>query len=85
MNWELHLTKKVKKATRRFPLTDQKRIAKTMREMSLSPFLGDMIKIHGEENTWRKRIGNYRIFCEIISRDRIIYVFRVERRTSTTY
>lgn len=85
MNWELHLTKKVRKAIRRFPLTDQKHIAKTMREMSLNPFLGDIEKIKGEENIWRRRVGAYRIFCEIVSQDRIIYVFRVERRTSSTY
>ena len=85
MNWELHLRKKAKKAIRRFPLADQKHIAKTMREISQDPFSGDIGKIEGEENTWRRRVGAYRIFYEIVSRDRIIYVFRVERRTSGTY
>jgi len=51
----------------------------------LNPFLGDIEKIKGEENIWRRRVGAYRIFCEIVSQDRIIYVFRVERRTSSTY
>ena len=70
---------------RRFPLADQKHIAKTMREISQNPFSGDIGKIEDEENTWRRRVGAYRIFYEIVSRDKTIYVFRVERRTSSTY
>ena len=85
MNWGLHLTKKVRKAIRRFPLADQKHISKTMREISQNPFSGDIGKIEGEENTWRRRIGAYRIFYEVIVPDKIILVFRVERRTSSTY
>jgi mRNA-degrading endonuclease RelE of RelBE toxin-antitoxin system len=39
----------------------------------------------GEENVWRRRAGAYRIFYELIPKTKIIYVFRVERRTSKTY
>ena len=85
MNWGLHLTKKVRKAIRRFPLADQKHIAKTMREISQNPFSGDIGKIEGQQNTWRRRIGAYRIFYEIVSQERAIYVFLIERRTSSTY
>lgn len=86
MNWELHLRKKVKKITRRFPKKDQIRITQALRELTFNPYIGDIEKIEGEENTWRRRIGAYRIFYEIYPREReIIYVFRVERRTSKTY
>ena len=85
MNWELHLRKRVKKHLLRFPKKDQAYIAAGLRELTVNPYLRDIEKISGEENTWRRRIGNYRIFYEIVSRDKIIYVFRVERRTSSTY
>jgi len=39
----------------------------------------------GEENVWRRRVGAYRIFYELISKEKTINVFRVERRTSKTY
>ena len=47
--------------------------------------MGDIEKMKGEINNWRKRIGNYRIFYEIIPKDKTIYVFHVERRASNTY
>ena len=42
-------------------------------------------KMKGEKNVWRKRIGSYRLFYEIIQDENIIHVFHVERRTTTTY
>lgn len=39
----------------------------------------------GEENVWRRRVGSYRIFYEIIVDKKIIYVYDVKRRTSSTY
>jgi len=39
----------------------------------------------GEENVWRRRIGAYRIFYKIRVSEKIILVFKLERRTSKTY
>ncbi len=41
--------------------------------------------MEGEENTWRRRIGAYRVLYEIHPDKKIIYVFEIKRRTSTTY
>lgn len=38
-----------------------------------------------EENSWRRRVGNYRIFYKIYIATKVILVFRIERRTSSTY
>lgn len=85
MNWELHLRKRVKKHLLRFPKKDQIYIAAVLRELTADPYSGDIKKISDEEGVWRRRIGAYRIFYEIILQDRVVYVFRVERRTSKTY
>lgn len=85
MNWELHLRKRAKKHLLRFPKKDQIYIATCLRELVASPYSGDIKKISDEENDWRRRIGAYRLFYEIIPESRIIYVFRIERRTSKTY
>lgn len=48
-------------------------------------FNGDIQKMKGEYNAWRKRIGAYRLFYEIVNSEKIIHVFNLERRSSNTY
>ena len=85
MNWELHLRNRAKKSLSRFPKKDQIYIAIGLRELVTNPYSGDFKKILGEENSWCRRIGAYRIFYEIIPQEKTIFVFRIERRTSKTY
>ena len=85
INWELKVRSGVNKELSKFPLEEQERITKAIDNLPLNPYAGDVEKIKDAENTWRRRIGNYRIFYEIVFRDRTIYVFHVERRTSKTY
>ncbi len=85
MNWELHIRKRVKKHLLRLPKQNRVYIAIGLRELAINPYSGDMEKISGEENVWRRRVGAYRVFYEIKNNEKIIYVFRVERRTSKTY
>jgi len=85
MNWELRLRKKDKKIIHRFPKKEQIRIIQALRELVFDPYTGDVEKIKGEKNSWRRRVGAYRIFYEIYPQQKVIYVFRVECRTSKTY
>lgn len=85
MNWELIVDDFVKKQLKRIPRHDAERLLSAINEFVVNPFAGDIEKMEGEKKTWRRRIGNYRIFYEIVSRDRTIYVFHIERRTSSTY
>lgn len=86
VGWQLKIRNKALKDTAKFPKKDQERITNVIeKEIGLNPYLGDIEKIKGEENSWRRRIGAYRIFYEIITQEKIIYIFRVERRTSKTY
>ena len=85
MNWELHLRKRVKKYLLRFPQKDQIYIAAGLKKLVINPYSGDIEKILGEENVWRRRVSAYRIFYEIISQEKVIRVFRIEHRTSKTY
>ena len=84
-NWELKVRNKIYKLVSRFPKKDRERIINTIESLPINPFEGDIEKMKGEENIWRRRVGAYRIFCEIIPQEKVIYVFRVERRTSKTY
>lgn len=85
INWDLRIKNKVYKELSKLPLEERGRITKIIDNLPHNPYIGDVEKIKDEENMWRRRVGNYRIFYEIISRERIIYIFHIERRTSSTY
>lgn len=67
------------------PESDRNKIMNTIEKLSLNPFYGDIEKMKGEENSWRRRTGSYRIFYEIIDTDRTVYVYSIKRRASKTY
>lgn len=84
-NWRLRVRDKVYKEISKFSANDNERVLKVIENLSLDPYAGDIEKMKGDVKTWRRRIGNYRIFYEIIPEDGVIYVFHAERRTSKTY
>lgn len=85
MNWELHLRGHVKKTIRRLSEKDRMRIAEALKELRSDPYMGDIEKLEGEENSWRRRIGAFRITYEVDAKEKIIRIFKIKRRTSTTY
>ncbi len=48
-------------------------------------YAGDVRKMQGEEDVWRRRVGPYRIFYEVLSEEKLIHVYEVARRASITY
>ena len=84
-NWELRVGNKVFKDLSRLPKSDQRVLSGAIRNLVVDPYGGDIQKMRGEDNSWRRRVGNYRIFYEILVANKIISVFHVERRSSNTY
>ena len=84
-NWALQIDQEVFKSLKKIPQHYAKRILSVIDTIPFNPFYGDIQKMQSEENTWRRRVGAYRIFYEVIPNGKIIYVFRVERRTSKIY
>lgn len=85
MSWEVLIHPKVKKELKRFPPKDARRIEETFHQFRTNPFAGDVEKMEGEENVWRRRIGSYRISYELFSKRKVVFIYRVKRRTTTTY
>lgn len=83
--WILEVKDDIWKKAARFPIKDRKRISEVIEKLPDNPYAGDIEKMKGEENVWRRRIGNYRIFYEVVSDRYSIYVFKIERRVSKTY
>jgi len=84
-NWDLQVDPGVFKALRKIPRHDAEALLVVVRLLPAGPYFGDIQKMRGEENTWRRRAGAYRIFYKIKTAEKVILVFRVERRTSKTY
>ena len=85
MAWNLHIAKSVAKKIKKFPPKDRNRIIIVIRSFTLGPYSGDIEKIKGEINTWRKRIGNFRILYEVGIKNKLILIRHIRRRTTTTY
>ena len=84
-NLVLQVDNSVYKFLEKIPKKDAEVIFDVIENLPENPFLGDIQKIKGEENSWRRRVGNYRIFYEIIPKENLIYVYEAKRRTSNTY
>jgi len=85
MGWRIKIARRVLKEAKRFPKKDAKRLLLVLEELTKNPYQGDIEKIKGEENVWRRRVGDYRIIYEILPNRKFIWVFDIRRRTSTTY
>lgn len=85
MNYQLVVDTTARKQIKKFPKKDAEHIVVIMTTMQQDPYSGDTTKLQGRGNTWRRRIGSYRIFYEIYADQSIIYVFNIKRRTSKTY
>lgn len=84
-NWDLDIDPSVLKTLKRVPVRDAAPILAVIRLLPADPYFGDLKKMKGEEETWRRRVGSYRIFYKLKRIEKIVLVFRVERRTSHTY
>lgn len=84
-NWGLQVDPIVYKSLKKMPRHDAERLLAVIEGLLVDPFSGDIQKMSGEKNVWRKRIGAYRIRYELIKEEKIVHVFQVERRASKTY
>jgi len=84
MAWTVLLAGPARKSLSRVPAADHKRLLAALDEMQHDPFRGDVRKLQGLPGL-RRRVGNWRIFFELVPEQRQVVVTAVERRTSTTY
>ena len=84
MPWRIDVADNTNKFLVRIPRKDCTRIKAVLQKMTENPYEGDLAKLKGDL-VWRRRIGSYRIFFEIYESERIVRVYGIERRTSSTY
>ena len=85
MNWRLIIDNSTKKQLARIPKYETVRLVAVIHELAVNPYAGDIEKMRGEKDVWRRRVGAYRIFYELYTSKSVVLVFGVKRRTSSTY
>lgn len=68
------------KALRKLPLDVQRRIVAAVDGLAIEPRPHGVVKLAGDENLWRVRVGEYRIVYEIHDGQLIVLVLRVAHR-----
>ena len=84
-NWVLKVDPDVFKTIKKMPRRDAEAVLIAIYFLPKNPYFGDIQKMKGENDVWRRRIGVWRIFYKIKIEERVILVFKLERRTSKTY
>lgn len=85
MNWKIKIANAALKNLKRFPAKDGEKIKSVLNELIFNPYAGDIEKMEGEENSWRRRVGSYRVFYDVDKKNGVINITYIERRTSATY
>ena len=85
MSWQVRIPERVSKTIKCFPANDRQRVILVLRDMALDPFGGDITKISGEKNLWRRRVGSYRLFYSVNGSLKTVEIKEINRRTSSTY
>ncbi len=54
-------------------------------EMQRNPFTGDVARLTNQPSTFRRRVGDWRLFFDVYPDHQLVRVRLVDRRTTTTY
>ena len=83
MNFSVRLSKRAARELKKLPRDLRARILKKIAELKGFPDVRlDIVPIAGEPDTYRLRIGDYRVLFVVFWEDRIIVVVRVGNRRS---
>ena len=79
-SFELRWRSSTKKDLRKLPPQEVARIVALVAKLSADPFPQGSIKLAGSQQTFRIRVGDYRVVYEAFTQSRIIEVQRVRHR-----
>ena len=80
MAYQIKYWARAKKSLSRIPNLDRQRIARGIDDLSRDPRPMGCEKMKGMEDTYRIRVGDYRVVYEIVDQVLIVYVVRVDHR-----
>ncbi len=65
---------------RKLPAEVQRRIVGKVAALASNPRPAGVVKLAGDDNLWRIRIGDYRVICEVHGDCLVVLVLRVANR-----
>lgn len=77
---KVKLTKPAEKQLSKLEQKTRKRIIEALDELKSSSPNVDLKKLKGLENTWRLRVGSWRVILKVDQEQEIIYVLHVKHR-----
>lgn len=80
MRFEVRLFKKTYRQLEALDKEVARRILEKLRELEENPFPKGVLKLQGLKDSYRIRVGDYRILYTILYKEKIILVFRIEHR-----
>lgn len=80
MIYRIEFTKKANKQFQALPTQVKQRIALKVESLAQEPRPAGTVKLSGEDNAYRIRIGDYRVVYSIFDEEVVILIFRVSHR-----
>ncbi|MBI3899350.1 MAG: type II toxin-antitoxin system RelE/ParE family toxin [Gammaproteobacteria bacterium] len=80
MAYEVKFSKNAKKSYEKLPANIRTRIDKKLDYLRITPRGNDTIMLSGEINTFRTRVGSYRIVYEIHEDKLVVWILDVDHR-----
>ena len=80
MAWAVRFTAAAEKQLSKLDRPVQRRILEFLEEIAQGDPRGKGKAMRGDAHAWRYRVGDYRIVCDLVERELVVYVIRVGHR-----
>ncbi|MEH2147826.1 type II toxin-antitoxin system RelE family toxin [Nostoc sp.] len=81
MSYEVKFSRGAKKQFRKLPIDVQQRIQTKINDLAIEPRPNGVKKLQGDDNSYRVRVGDYRVVYEVDDDVLIVTVIKVGHRT----
>ncbi len=81
MSYEVKFSKGAKKQFRKLPLDVQQRIQTKINDLAIEPRPNGVKKLQGDDNSYRLRVGDYRVIYEVVDDVLIVTVIKIGHRS----
>jgi len=78
--WAVRFISAAEKQLSKLDRSVQRRILKFLEEIVQDNPRGTGKALQGDAHAWRYRVGDYRIVCDFVDRELVVYVIRVGHR-----
>jgi len=80
MKFHVELGSKAFQALSKLDKINKTRVIKKVKSLEETPFPVGYIKIEGEENVYRLRSGEMRILYKLLKSEKVVIIFKIEKR-----